>query len=56
MKTKTFDPKCYDLAVHFLEDGEKYPDEKRRASLAAAIQEAIEDWVDEDERTRERAA
>jgi hypothetical protein len=45
---KTYDPRCYDLAEHFLqdepcsEDPELY--DQQRDSLARHIQQAIEDW------------
>jgi hypothetical protein len=44
MTTKTVDPKCYDLAYHFLFDEEHLDTEKNRMALADAIQVAIEDW------------
>ena len=45
---KTFDPACYELALHFLRD-EPYSDDKALYgrycdSLAKCIQDAIEDW------------
>jgi hypothetical protein len=41
--TKTFDPKVYELAALFLMDEPKLNGEAARVTLAAAIQEAIED-------------
>lgn len=48
--TKTFDPKCYELAKAFIEDVEAQyiPPEKHEEHcnlLAATIQEAIEDYI-----------
>ena len=40
MSQKLFDPKCYELAVYFLPDA----DSDERNELAAAIQEAVEDF------------
>jgi hypothetical protein len=37
-----YDPKCEDLAEHFL--GERAP-AKHREDLAQAIQDCIEDWI-----------
>jgi hypothetical protein len=40
------DQRSYDLAVHFLSDEEPPPDEARLMSLAKAIQQAVEDWME----------
>lgn len=55
MNVKTlYDPACADLARHFLADDEtNVPQQQgihecRVASLAAAIQSAVEDWCEED--------
>jgi hypothetical protein len=40
----TYDPKCYELAEHFLQDGPFKRHEPACANLAKAIQQAIEDW------------
>lgn len=45
MTVKTYDPKCYELAVHFLQDEQQLDTEENRRDLAIAIQEAIEDWL-----------
>lgn len=42
---KTFDPKVYDLAAHFLQDEPKLNTEAARVTLAAAIQQTIEDEI-----------
>lgn len=36
----TIDPKCYELAEHFLPDNAS---EEKKAALAEAIQQAVED-------------
>jgi hypothetical protein len=41
--TKTFDPTCYQLAAHFLDDYPSLDTEAARTTLAAAIQQCIED-------------
>jgi hypothetical protein len=51
------DPKSYELAEHFLADDDvsgltPAQQEARRMSLALAIQEAVEDWVEDEERER----
>lgn len=46
----TYDQKCYDLAVEFLSDEPKMGTNEDCASLAQAIQEAIEDWLAENRR------
>lgn len=38
----TFDPKCFELAAHFLLDHPLLNTEAARVTLAAAIQEAVE--------------
>ena len=46
---KTYDAKCYDLAVHFLEgtQPEGADTEERRKALAFYIQKEIEFWLEE---------
>lgn len=44
--TKTFDPRCYDLASLFLED-ESNAGEPQVNDLAATIQGAIEGWIED---------
>ncbi len=46
---KSYDVKCYDLAVHFLADSPDLDDEDHRVDLAQAIQMAIEDWFEQAE-------
>ena len=52
MAAKTYDPACYDLAEHFLQDEPCRKDAvlmfKHSESLARAIQQAVEDWFFED--------
>jgi hypothetical protein len=53
---KLYDPKCHDLATHFLGDDDVPAAENdlRIASLAESIQEAVEEWIaDEDARLSE---
>jgi hypothetical protein len=38
-----YDPKCYELAEHFLADS-PFRVEKETDELARAIQDAVEDW------------
>lgn len=52
--TKLFHPKCYELAGYFLDDVESAT-EAQRNDLASAIQQAIEDWL-EDQDTAAGAA
>lgn len=42
MTTKTFDPKCFQLAEQFLADDPSMNTEAAKATLARAIQDAIE--------------
>ena len=42
---KTFDPKCHELAEYFLSDESKLNTEAARDTLAAIIQQAIEDEI-----------
>jgi hypothetical protein len=49
---KTFDPKCADLAEHFLQDL-PWVDHNRGDDLAATIQQAIEDWIANEETNQE---
>jgi hypothetical protein len=42
---KTFDPKCYDLAAAFLADEADLNTEAARVTLAAEIQQRIEDEI-----------
>jgi hypothetical protein len=41
---KTYDPKCYELALAFLEDEPQFI--HLAGDLAAEIQNAIENWID----------
>jgi hypothetical protein len=41
---KTYDPKCYELALAFLEDEPQFT--HLAGDLAAEIQKAIENWID----------
>jgi hypothetical protein len=43
---KTYDPACYALAEQFLSDEPRLNTEAARITLAAAIQECIEDEID----------
>lgn len=47
-----FDPKSYELAEHFLKedaaDLTPAQQEQRTQSLALAIQQAVEDWMEDD--------
>ena len=45
MRRRTFDPKCYDLAVHFLADHPEKDTPNVRDYLASEIQQAIEDCL-----------
>jgi hypothetical protein len=51
MSEKTYDSRCADLAEHFLADISMTPEERtqRVASLARAIQEAVEDWISDED-------
>jgi uncharacterized protein YaeQ len=49
----TFDPKCYDLAAHFLADHPSLNNEQIITELADFIQTAIEDFITEEETTSE---
>lgn len=45
---KSFDPKCYELATHFLADepiSQMPTAERARQELAAHIQEEVERWI-----------
>jgi hypothetical protein len=42
---KTYDPRCAELAEHFLA-GEEHVDPAKVERLALHIQQAIEDWFD----------
>jgi hypothetical protein len=44
-KTKTFDPKCHDLAQHFAGDLDGITEEEIN-DLAHDIQVSIEDWIE----------
>jgi hypothetical protein len=63
MVVSTWDPKCEALAEHFLQDegpilGSNEPSdrgEQRIKSLARAIQQAIEDWLDDHPAAGDRA-
>jgi len=43
--TKTFDPKCHELAEYFTYDSERKTTDAEVNDLAATIQTAIEDWM-----------
>lgn len=45
MTTKTYDPKCFDLAEAFLDDEPHLATDRRVDELAALIQRAIEDYI-----------
>ena len=49
-----YDPRCHDLAEHFLGDDDVPPveNEQRMQSLALAIQQAVEDWIGNEEAAR----
>lgn len=49
--TRTYDPKCYDLAAAFLTDSPEINSEQNRCDLAAHIQTQIEDWIEYYEKT-----
>jgi hypothetical protein len=54
MTVKTYDPACYELAEHFLEPSD-FPAAVYRArchSLALAIQQAVEDWFEDEPRAQ----
>jgi hypothetical protein len=42
---KTFDPKCYELAEHFLADTPELNTDAAKVTLAAAIQQALEEEI-----------
>lgn len=46
MATKTFDPRCHDLATLFLSDHPALNTEAAKVTLASAIQQVIEDEID----------
>jgi hypothetical protein len=48
-RTKTFDPKCYDVAEFFLEDHPHLNTTKRATELAVLIAETIQDYIDSEE-------
>lgn len=54
--TKTFDPKCYELAEHFLADEPKLNTEAARTTLAAEIQYCIECEIEFMRRQMEKAS
>ena len=43
---KTFDPRCYELAEHFLSDHPHLNSEAARITLAQQIQQTIEDELE----------
>jgi hypothetical protein len=47
MAGKSFDPKCYELAEHFLSGEPDIDTEPAREDLANEIQRAIEAWIEE---------
>lgn len=42
----TFDPKCYELAEHFLSDEPAFNLKANKEELAGEIQAAVENWLD----------
>jgi len=46
-RTKTWDPKCGELADAFLEDEDGINTPRHIDELAATIQAAIENWIEE---------
>ncbi len=48
----TFDPRCHDLALAFLED-HKWVHPNLTDDLAATIQQAIEQWIANEESNQE---
>ena len=48
----TYDQKCYDLAASFLADQPTLNTEKNRDELAKDIQQAIEDFLYDQERAQ----
>lgn len=53
MTAKTYDVKCYDLADEFLSDTPHLHTEKRTDELAKLIQQAIEDFIADEQRNYE---
>lgn len=47
---KTYDPKSYELAEHFLQDEPNLDCADARHNLALTIQAAIEDWFEDRQR------
>jgi hypothetical protein len=45
-RARTYDTKCHDLAAHFLSDEPDLNTEAAKATLAAAIQQAVEDEIE----------
>lgn len=45
---KTYDVKSYELAEHFLQDAP--PSKERAHDLALHIQQAVEDWFEDQEK------
>lgn len=46
MTVKTYDVKCYELAIHFLQDEPNLDTQENQHELAAEIQQAVEDWFE----------
>jgi hypothetical protein len=44
-RKKTYDPKCYELAEHFLSDETDLNHKAMRESLAADVQQYVEEWI-----------
>lgn len=53
MAVKTYDPKCEDLADHFLHDVPHLWNDRRQQELALAIQQAVEDYIEGEQRNYE---
>lgn len=53
MTVKTYDPKSYDLAEHFLDAEPNLNTNAARHDLACTIQQAIEDWFEDKRRNYE---
>lgn len=53
MTVKTYDEKSYDLAEHFLSDTPHLDTFDNIHHLALAIQQAVEDWIEDKQRNYE---
>ena len=47
MTGKSYDPKCYELAEHFLADEPDLDSEQAREILALELQQSAETWIEE---------